>query len=72
LYVSSPAVSGGLEDEVVFSGDNAGVEHAYRLSDGTELLRISSKTGAKIQSSAAVSDGKVFFGCADGRIYAIG
>lgn len=72
IAVSSPAVSGAVEDEVVFSGDLAGVEHAYRLSDGAELLRVSSRNSGKIQSSAAVSSGEVFFGCSDGRIYAVG
>lgn len=70
-YISSPAVSGAVGDQVVFEGDMSGVQHAYRLSDGAEEL--SYATGAKnISSSAAVVAGRVLFGAGDGRLYALG
>ncbi len=69
-FYSSPAVSGAPGDEVIFAGDAAGVEHAYRVSDGTQLLRVAA--GGAVFSSAAVAFGSVFFGSGDGDLYALG
>lgn len=70
-YISSPGVSGALGDQVAFEGDLAGVEHAYRLTDGVEVFSFTTGAGG-ISSSAAESAGRVLFGTSDGNLYALG
>jgi outer membrane protein assembly factor BamB len=70
-YLSSPGVSGALGDQVAFAGDLAGVEHAYRLTDGAEVFSYATGTGG-ISSSAAEAASLVLFGASDGRLYALG
>jgi outer membrane protein assembly factor BamB len=72
LILSSPAVSGQSGDRAVFSGDLSGFEYAYRLTDGALLFQFSAGATAGIISSAAVTDGKVFFGTTKGRVVALG
>jgi outer membrane protein assembly factor BamB len=70
-YVSSPGVSGAPGNQVAFAGDLSGVEHAYRLADGTEAFSYTTGAAA-ISSSAAESTGRVLFGASDGNLYALG
>ena len=65
--LSSPAVSGAPGDQVVFVGSEAGGEHGYNLSDGSLVFSVS--TGHKIVSSAAVSNGMLFFGDYSGHLF---
>ena len=69
-YLSSPAVSGGSGNQVAFIGDLSGVEHGYRVSDGTEVF--SDTAGTSITSSAAEAGGLVLLGSNDDRLYAFG
>jgi eukaryotic-like serine/threonine-protein kinase len=69
-YFSSPSVSGAPGDQVILIGDDAGVEHAYRLRDGASVLQL--KTGSAIYSSDAVAYGSVLFGTTSGDLYALG
>jgi virginiamycin B lyase len=69
-YFSSPIVSGAPGDRVILIGDDANVEHAYRLDDGTPLSAYT--TAGPIYSSAAVASGTVLFGSNDGNVYALG
>ncbi len=59
--LASPAISGGFGDQVVFTGDLTGVEYAYRLKDGSQVLAYSAGAGAKILSTAAIAYGRVVF-----------
>jgi outer membrane protein assembly factor BamB len=68
-FLSSPAISGGAGDRVVFSGDLAGVEHGYRLVDGAEVSAFS--TAGAVLSSVAISSGTVYFGGTDHYVYAL-
>jgi hypothetical protein len=54
----------------VFIGDLAGVEHGYRVGDGTQVF--SDTAGTSITSSAAEAGGLVLFGSNDDRLYALG
>ena len=69
-YFSSPVVSGAPGDRVILIGDDANIEHAYRLDDGTPLFAYT--TGGPIYSSTAVASGTVLFGSNDGYLYALG
>jgi len=69
-YFSSPSVSGSPGDQVILIGDDAGVEHAYRVRDGTQVLELS--TSGAIYASDAVAFAGVVFGTTDGYLYALG
>ena len=69
IYFSSPTMSGAAGDRVIFIGDSAGVEHAYR-GDGSQVFQL--KTGASIVSSAALGYGSVLFDSSNGYLYALG
>ncbi len=68
MILSSPAVAGAAGDQVIYSTDAGGDITAYRLSDGVKLWQYASPQ--PLYSSAAVSDGQVFFGGMDGNVYA--
>lgn len=68
-YFSSPSVSGSSGDQVILIGDDAGVEHAYRFRDGSQVLTPNS-AGA-IYASDAVAFASVVFGTTDGYLYAL-
>lgn len=65
-----PSVSGSPGDQIILIGDDAGVEHAYRVRDGTQVLQLNS-AGA-IYSPDAVAFASVVFGTTDGYLYALG
>ena len=69
-YFSSPIVSGAPGDRVILIGDDANVEHAYRLDDGTPLFAYT--TAGPIYSSTAIASGTILFGSNDGYLYAFG
>jgi outer membrane protein assembly factor BamB len=69
-FVASPAVSDAPGNQVIFAGDEGGIEHAFSLSSGAPLL--SAAGGFSIASSTAISGGRVFFGGVDGYVYAYG
>lgn len=70
----SPAISGGVGDQVVFigfidySGATADEELGYQLSDGTKIFTAS--VGHEIWTSAAISNGVLFFADKAGYVYA--
>lgn len=66
--VSSPAISGGDSDRVLFVGDLTGLVSGYNLATGAKVWR--HQTGNFVYGSAAVSGGKVFIASADGFLYA--
>jgi len=68
--LSSPSLSGAPGDQVAFGGDDAGVEHGYRASDGSPVFQLDA--GGPIFSSAAVAFGSVLVGADDGYLYALG
>ena len=69
-FYASPVVSGGTNDRVVLIGDDTGVEHVLRLSDGTALFAFT--TARPIYSSVAiVPGGTALFGSNDGYLYAL-
>jgi outer membrane protein assembly factor BamB len=68
--LASVAVSGGSGDQLVLIGDLSGIEHGYRLSDGTALFQKS--VGHKIHASTAVAAGMAYFASDGGYIYAFG
>jgi outer membrane protein assembly factor BamB len=69
VYFASPSITGPSSDQVIFIGDAAGIEHAYRLHDGTQVFQV--KTGGPIFTSAAITDLEVVFGSDDGYLYAL-
>jgi streptogramin lyase len=69
-YFTSPIVSGAIGDRVILIGDDANVEHAYRLDDGTPLFAYT--TAGPIYSSTAIASGTLLFGSNDGYLYAFG
>lgn len=69
-YFASPSISGSPGDQVVLIGDDVGVEHAYRVRDGSQVLKLNS-AGA-IYCSDAVAFGSVVFGTTSGNLYALG
>jgi outer membrane protein assembly factor BamB len=68
-YFSSLSVSGSSGDQVILIGDDAGVEHAYRVRDGSQVLTLNSAGG--IYASDAVAFASVVFGTTDGYLYAL-
>lgn len=68
LVLSSPAVAGASGDQAIYSTDTGGAITAYRLADGVQLWQYT--TSQPLDSSPAVSDGKVYFGGFDGNLYA--
>jgi outer membrane protein assembly factor BamB len=64
--LSSPALVGGI----LYFGDNNGILHALQAEDGKEIWNFS--TGSQIETAPAVAYGKVYFGAADGTVYALG
>jgi len=62
-------VSGSSGDQVFLIGDDAGVEHAYRVRNGSQVLELNS-AGA-IYSSDAPAFASVVFGTTDGYLYAL-
>ena len=69
-FVASAAVSGAAGDQVVFAGDEAGMEHGYSLATGASVF--SYQAGGTIISSTAVSSNMIFFGAVDGDEYGLG
>ena len=67
--VSSSAVVGPLGHEVVAFGDTAGILHALRLSDGTQLSSFS--VSGYISSSPAEVNGSLLFGSSNGFLYSV-
>lgn len=68
--ISSPAIAGPTGNQVLFVGDLTGRFSALRLSDGKEIWHY--QTGSFIYGSAAVANGKVYVGSADGYLYQFG
>lgn len=72
----SPAYAGGI----VYVASNDHRLYAFRASDGFELAPVNDgwttagafKFPRGMQSSPAVVDGKLYIGCRDGRLYALG
>jgi eukaryotic-like serine/threonine-protein kinase len=64
---ASPAVSGGPGNQVLFIGDLNDHEYGFALAGGTRLF--SAATTGKIQDSAAVANGTLYF-AAGGTLYA--
>jgi outer membrane protein assembly factor BamB len=62
---SSPAVT----PDTVFVGDSAGVLHAVRTRDGSQLWTF--KTEQEIKSSPVVAADLVLIGSYDGHLYAV-
>lgn len=56
-------------DGSVFVGTLAGVVHA--IDAGTGQDRWSFRAGGAVLHTCAAEDGRVYFGCADGKIYAV-
>ena len=72
--LSSPAVSGGSDDQVVFTGDLGGTAYAYNLSDGSQLFSYATNpgsTGVKILSTPVIAYGKILV-AANTTLYALG
>jgi outer membrane protein assembly factor BamB len=63
---ASPAVSGAPGDQVLFAGDTNGHEYGFSLATGAQLF---TATTGKIQDSAAVANGTLYFASA-GTLYA--
>jgi outer membrane protein assembly factor BamB len=64
---ASPAVSGGPGNQVLFIGDLNDQEYGFSLANGTQLFSVA--TASRIQDSAAVADGTLYFASA-GTLYA--
>ncbi len=60
-------------DRVVYVGDQTGILHALRASDGTQMWSWHTPTGKAITGSPAVdaAAGLAFVGAADGTLYAV-
>jgi len=65
--LSSPAVTGPGNAQVVAFGDAAGVVHVLRLADGKDLYDY--QTGNYVTSSPAVVNGRVSIASTDGFLY---
>ncbi len=65
IYLSSPAVSGGL----VYFGSGDG--NVYALDAATGALKWKFKTGDVVHASPAIADGMVFIGSWDSYFYAL-
>jgi len=65
---SSPALS--LGSGILYLGANDNYLYALNATNGNRVWRYS--TGAPIESSPAVADGRVFFGSLDNSVYALG
>ncbi|MDQ6878983.1 MAG: PQQ-binding-like beta-propeller repeat protein [Candidatus Dormibacteraeota bacterium] len=70
VVLSSPAVAGADTDQAIYSNDGGGAITAYRLKDGKTLWHY--QTAKPMFGSAAVANGRVFFGGLDGNVYAFG
>jgi outer membrane protein assembly factor BamB len=66
--LSSPAVSGGINDQIVFAGDVGGTFHGYDAATGAQLFSFTA--GGPVISSPAISDGHVYIASLDGNLYA--
>jgi outer membrane protein assembly factor BamB len=64
---ASPVVSGGPGSQALFVGDLDGHEYGLSLANGNQLFAVT--TTGKIQDSAAVANGTLYFAAA-GTLYA--
>jgi outer membrane protein assembly factor BamB len=56
---ASPAISGPSGDQVLFVGDENGTEYGLNLQTKAEVFQ--TVTTGKLQASAAVADGMLYF-----------
>jgi outer membrane protein assembly factor BamB len=68
--VSSPAVSGGAGDRVMFAGDFDGIVYGFAASTGARVWTY--PTGALIYGSPAISAGHMYITSSTGSLYAFG
>ena len=68
--VSSPAISGGLNDKVIFTGDMGGKVRAFNAITGAQMWSFA--TGGFIYGSPVVAAGHVYIASSDGFLYAFG
>lgn len=64
---ASSAISGGPGNQVLFIGDTNDHEYGFTLASGSRVFSVA--TSGKIQDSAAVADGTLYF-AAGGTLYA--
>lgn len=68
--VASPAISGGLNDKVIFTGDMGGKVRAFNAVTGEQMWSFA--TGGFIYGSPVVAAGHVYIASSDGFLYAFG